>query len=340
MVYASALYFADELDRELEKFYVRHELDLKAMPRDRLRHFFRIKSYEDFQRLSQCLQIPDTISCDNRCQVSGEFALAVVLRRLAYPNRWRDCADLLGREATQLSRIFNATINFLYDKHGHLLRSLGQPWLGADNIAAYAAAVHRASGGRYDNCWAFVDGTARAICRPGRLQREYYSGHYRGHVIKFQSLVAPDGLIVNMYGPCEGRRHDMYMLGASKLRHRLRLRNLIWGKDYCIFGDKGYSISAEVQSPYKGGNISEAEIAFNLVMSKCRLIVELGFQRICTQFAFGNYRENQKLFWQQSAKAYLVSAVLANCLTCMYGFELVFQKFGLQPPSLETYLRF
>ena len=51
-------------------------------------------------------------------------------------------------------------------------------------------------------CFAFFDGTVRPICRPGTVnQRLLYNGHKRIHGIKFQSVVTPDGMIANMYGP-------------------------------------------------------------------------------------------------------------------------------------------
>ena len=37
------------------------------------------------------------------------------------------------------------------------------------------------------------------------------------HGIKFQSVVAPNGLIASLVGPVEGRRHDSGMLADSGL---------------------------------------------------------------------------------------------------------------------------
>ena len=44
-----------------------------------------------------------------------------------------------------------------------------------------------------------------------------YNGHKRVHAIKFQSVVAPNRMIVNMFSPVEGRRHDSSMLTCSGL---------------------------------------------------------------------------------------------------------------------------
>ena len=49
-----------------------------------------------------------------------------------------------------------------------------------------------------DNLWGFVDGTVGAISRPGIHQRVLYNGHKRYHALKFQSVVAPNGLVANL----------------------------------------------------------------------------------------------------------------------------------------------
>ena len=36
------------------------------------------------------------------------------------------------------------------------------------------------------------------------MQRSLYNGHKRVHAIKFQSVVAPNGLIANLYGQLKG----------------------------------------------------------------------------------------------------------------------------------------
>ena len=54
----------------------------------------------------------------------------------------------------------------------------------------------------YETVNSFIDGTTG---RPHDVQRELYSGHKRGHYIKFQSLFYPNGMIGDLYGPMIGR---------------------------------------------------------------------------------------------------------------------------------------
>ncbi len=49
-----------------------------------------------------------------------------------------------------------------------------------------------------------------------------YNGHKRVHSLKFQSVVVPNWLIANLYGPVEERRHDAAMLVMSGLMDELQ----------------------------------------------------------------------------------------------------------------------
>ena len=98
-------------------------------------------------------------------------------------------------------------MDFLYTRYGHLLSSFDQPWLSSANLTSFCDSVYR-KGAALDNCWGFIDGRVRPVCRPGLNQGVLYNGHKRVHAIKFQSVVAPNGLIANLFGPVEGRRHE------------------------------------------------------------------------------------------------------------------------------------
>ena len=96
-------------------------------------------------------------------------------------------------------------MDLLYDNFHHLLEDLNQPWLSPRCLEEFCNVIHE-KGAALDNCWAFIDGTVRPLCRPGRMQRVLYNGHKKVHGLKFQSIAAPNGLIANLYGPVEGKR--------------------------------------------------------------------------------------------------------------------------------------
>lgn len=84
-------------------------------------------------------------------------ALCITLRRLAYPNRYFDMANIFPRSIPELNQIFIATANLLIARHGFLLRDLDQPWLSAERLQEMAEAV-RDKGAALANCWGFIDG--------------------------------------------------------------------------------------------------------------------------------------------------------------------------------------
>ena len=106
---------------------------------------------------------------------------------------------------------------WIYENHFHRLTSWNnQPFLSPANLQLYAQAISR-KGSPLKNCFGFVDGTVRQISRPGDNQHLVYNGHKRVPALKFQAVVIPSGLVANLYGPIEGRRHDAGMLEESGL---------------------------------------------------------------------------------------------------------------------------
>ena len=66
-----------------------------------------------------------------------------------------------------------------------------------------------------------MDDEVRSVCRPGERQRQLCNGHKRVHGIKFQSIVCPDGMIANFYGPIKGRRDDSFMIARLGILDQL-----------------------------------------------------------------------------------------------------------------------
>ena len=159
-----------------------------------------------------------------------------------------------ARPVPQLSVITNMVISDIYERYGHLLLSLDQPWLSKISLKIFADVVH-AKGAASSNCWGFVDGvggTVRPICRPIRDQRTVYNGHKRIHALKFQSVVVPNGVIANLYVSVEGRRHDATMLAMSELMEELEQHSFAPdGEALYIYGDPAYPHRLHLQCPFQ-----------------------------------------------------------------------------------------
>ena len=178
----------------------------------------------DIYLMDEVLGVPNVIRCYNGVVFYGIEALCILLKRFAYPCRYGDMVPRFGRAVPQLSMMSNQMMDFIFDEFCHLLTDLQQPWLSSNYLRHFADAIHE-KGAALDNCWGFINGTPRPICRPETNQRLLYNGHKRVHGIKFQSVVAPNGMIANLYGPVEGKRHDSGMLAESKLLNQLSQRS-------------------------------------------------------------------------------------------------------------------
>ena len=124
----------------------------------------------------------------------------MLLKRLAYPCRYSDLMSTFGRPVPEISMISNQVVDFIFEHHSHRITDWNYTILNAHSLQMYADAISN-KGAVLENCFGFVDGTVRPICRPELNQRLVYNGHKRFHALKFQSVVMPNGLVANLYGP-------------------------------------------------------------------------------------------------------------------------------------------
>ena len=189
-----------------------------------------------------------------------------------------------------------------------------------------------------DNCWGFVDGTVSPVCRPSENQRVLYNGHKRVHSIKFQAVALPNGLLRNLFGLIDGRRHNSFMLTASGFFQDLqRFSNCpLTGDPLCVYGDAAYPIRAHLQRPYKGGVLTPAQQDFNALMSTVRSSVEWIFGDIVNYFKFLDFKKNLKIGLNAMGKMYVTCALMQNARSILYD-SATSECFGLSPPTIEEY---
>ena len=161
-----------------------------------------------------------------------------------------------ARPVSQLCMISNLVMDHIYTRWNHLLSTFNQAWLSAENLQRFCIAVFQKSGASH-NCFGLVDGTVRPVSRPGEKQRVLNNGHKKIHAIKFQSVAVPNGLVANLYGPIEGKRHDNSMLAASGLYNQLQQLDVLPNGDpVCLFGDPAYPFCPQLQDPFRGERIT------------------------------------------------------------------------------------
>ena len=324
--------------KNMEIPYWQYEkFDLDQMNDDECKAEFRFLR-NNIHHLRDIIGLPENIILYNGVNVDSVEALCILLKRFAYPCRLVDMVPRFARPISQISMIISHLSEFLYANWSHLLRTFDQIWLSHENLEKYARVVQE-KGSPLDNCRGFVDETVRPISRPGINQRVMYNGHMRVHALKFQSVVAPNGLIANLYGPVEGKRHDAGMFADSGLLDILQEHSYDTNENpLCIYGDPDYPLRIHLQEPFKGGVITPEQQEWNKRMSEVRITVEWIFGEIVEYFKFLDFKKNLKVGLSPVGKMYLVCGLLHNARVCLYGSKTS-SYFDIELPSINDYFR-
>jgi len=296
----------------------------------------------DIVKLINALGLDDNYwsTSRNRYMTSGLLTTCVILKRLSSPMNWADLEIMFGKHSSQLSEIFWEGVESVMNKRGHLLREtvLSSAFFQS-RFDFYAGAIY-AKGGALKHCVGLIDGTVIGISRPsgGYMQQLVaYNGHKKKHALKFQVISAPDGLVLHCYGPMEGRRHDWTLYAKSMVDDLLESSLSLNGKQYCIFGDSGYNSRSFLKTPWEGSNLSVSKHAFNKAMSTVRIPVEWVFKDIKQYFPLMDFIRKLKVNQAPVASMYMISILLYNFRTCLYG-NPTSGYFTCVPPTLEEYI--
>lgn len=135
----------------------------------------------------------------------------------------------------------------------------------------------------------------------------------------------------------EGRKHDAGMLADSDLLTSLeRYAFSPTGQPMCVYGDPAYPLRVHLQAPFRHGRLTPQMEAYNTCMSSVRTSVEWLFGEVLNEFKFLDFKKNLKIQLSSIGKQYVVSSLLTNALTCLYGNQ-VSEYFELDPPSIQQY---
>ena len=187
----------------------------------------------DIPLLADVLRIPGCLVCSQGTICGGIEGLCILHRRLAYPCRHSDLVQRFGRPVPELAMISNTVLNYIkfYDNHHQRLTDWNRTLLSPAKLEEYARTISD-KGAALKNCFAFIDGTVRATCRPDENQREVYIGHKKVHGLKFQSVSLPNGMIANLYGPVG--KSNMFVF-ASKFNAKIHhVQDLFLIKHSCV----------------------------------------------------------------------------------------------------------
>ena len=168
----------------------------------------------------------------------------------------------------------------------------------------------------------------------------WFSGHKKRHLMKFQSVMTPLGVVVHLFGPYEGQRHDAHILQASGLVPQMQLYTIQpGGGAYSVYADSAYPLQPCVLCSFQGAHLTPEQRRFDADMVAVWVAVEWGFNSVLSQFSHLEMKTKQRILLEPVGQTYVVATLLSNCTACLYGNQ-VSNYFDLQPPFLEDYLHF
>jgi len=136
-------------------------LDFDNLPEDSF-SLFRF-DIDDVALIAERLGLPELVVTPNRDVAPRREALAIVLRRLAYPCALRHLRGLFGRSVGAISGIFTTTVELIQARWSDFLGGLDTDRI-LPQVPRFAAAIRR-RGSPIRHIFAFIDGTLRPVCR-------------------------------------------------------------------------------------------------------------------------------------------------------------------------------
>ena len=249
-------------------------------------------------KISDAMKLPTHMVTKNRIPFSDIEGLAIMLRRLSFPNALHHLAPEFGRDVCSISRIFNHMLSLLHARYGDHLRLW--PAISRRRIKEYADSITRYERAAIGT-WAFIDGTHRDIARPGDpyQQLSTFNGHDRSNQLRYQLILAPDGLFISSTGPWVGIRHDSKMFDECDLQDELfpmvdHTDSQGNGLVYMIYGDAAYRNKKIVMHPYYNVDPGTREARYNRLMSTLRVRIENSFGKTYNLFSFTSLKKYQR----------------------------------------------
>ena len=158
-----------------------------------------------------------------------------------------------------------------------------EEWLHTEQLWCYAHAIMCCNEHRHhvNNVFTFINGMIQKIMRPFKFQHQLYNGWKHCHCIKFQGLMAPDGIMIHLGGPFMAKYYDMQMLARSKLQCKLD-QMISQDSGLRVYGDAGYVGNFPWVTSVLWRNQMHSNIQWwtNHNMSSVHIVVEWGFGKV------------------------------------------------------------
>jgi hypothetical protein len=174
-----------------------------------------------------------------------------------------------------------------------------------------------------------------------QIQRAFYSGYYKAHGLKYQTLLLPNGLWGSAFGASISH-NDNGILNMSGLGQHLEEILPMNGDGYqpTVIGDSIYPRSRPtIWTTRVSPDANDAHRTFVRKLSRIRMPHELHYGSFFNYFHLFRHTHQTRLY-DNAEKAYrlgIVGFFLHNCFTCLKG-SAVNSFFGSMHPTLAQYI--
>jgi hypothetical protein len=186
---------------------------------DYVREFFMFNDREQLATALASLRAPASLKLPgyNTGIVDTEFAFLLYLFRMVTASKLTLMATIFGEDYSVISRSLSAFGSWLHHAHSHRLTDSLHFW--SQHVALFnAKIVAKGVPPAYNRVWAFVDATLVCTARPSDVsivtypapgpanvwdidaQYAFYCSYAMQHGLKWQAVVGPCGLIMDLTG--------------------------------------------------------------------------------------------------------------------------------------------
>ena len=169
---------------------------------------------------------------------------------------------------------------------------------------------------------------------PGSLYN--WSKHDDG--LKFQIVMAPNGICIDAFGPCFGFHHDAFLYNDSALKEEFR--SIFESHGASVYADSAYPRQLGLFTSFKDPKkrLDRDQRHGQALLCSARGEVEHYFSMVVSNWRLFNNRADMKAGKRPIPALVFASFFLTNCLTCASGSNQSAARFNCLPPSLEEYL--
>lgn len=321
---------------------------------------YRFRTRSDLRRVINSLDLPEQCGpFDNGSFLPRDACFLFFLRRLASRATLRELMERFGGERTLWGRAVKWMAIYIHERWGHKLESDFAYW--APQFPTFAACIRAVANAHPAEpafppefgVAAIIDNNITETCTPGSgpatpgpgahrrdpaglLQRTFYTGWLHLHGVKHQVVMAPNGMILMIWGPCSCRHNDLYSLDKSGVLDKWMKAMPTGHQIYLLYGDSIYPWRPGLRSRHGApvGDLHKQDVA----MSSCRQLIENGFGLADTEFPYLSTPSSMKIMSGMPIKElYFCKMYLTNLLLCLYEGQTSL-RFACSPPALEDYV--